>query len=195
MLEQVRSIGLQDMQVIVLADRGFVHEQLLHYIRTQHWHLRLRLMSNTLVHLLDQPVSAVKDLCPPAGESRFFQHVALLGTAVGPVHLALACLLDSPDDPWFVASDEPTDAKTLGEYGLRFDIEEGFLDEKSGGFQLQTSELSTPKALERLLLIVAIATLHLTSLGAGVVQAGKHRWVDTHWERGLSYLKLPRIAQ
>ena len=65
MLEQVRSIGLQDMQVIVLADRGFVHEQLLHYIRTHDFHLRLRLMSNTLVHLLDQPVSAVKDLCPP----------------------------------------------------------------------------------------------------------------------------------
>ena len=73
---------------------------------------------------------------------------------------------------------------------MRFDIEEGFLDEKSGGFQLQTSELSTPEALERLRLFVAIATLHLTSLGAGVVQAGKHRWVDTHWERGLSYLKL-----
>src|SRR6266702_782582 len=35
-----------------------------------------------------------------------------------------------------------------------------------------------------------IATLHLTSLGLGVVQAGNHRWVDTHWDRGLSYLKL-----
>jgi hypothetical protein len=73
---------------------------------------------------------------------------------------------------------------------LRFDIEETFLDEKSGGFQLQTSELATPEAVERLLLIVAIAILHLTSVGAGVVQAGKHRWVDTHWDRGLSYLKL-----
>src|SRR6266487_1489083 len=67
---------------------------------------------------------------------------------------------------------------------------EAFLDEKSGGFQLQASELSPPEALERLLLIVAIATLHLTSLGVGVVQAGKRRWVDTHWDRGLSYLKL-----
>jgi hypothetical protein len=84
--------------------------------------------------------------------------MAILGTAIGPVHLALACPIDHPDAPWFVASDEPTDAKTLEEYGLRFDIEEAFLDEKSGGFQLQTSELSTPETLERLLLIVAIAT-------------------------------------
>jgi hypothetical protein len=107
-----------------------------------------------------------------------------------PIHLALACLLDQPDDPWYVASSEPANAKTLDEHGLRFDIEETFLDEKSGGFQLQTSELSTPDALERLLLVAAIATLHLTSLGVSVVQAGRRRWVDTHWDRGLSYLKI-----
>jgi hypothetical protein len=147
-------------------------------------------MSNTLVHLPDQPVSAVRDLCSPVGDIQFFHQVALLGTAVGPVHLALAWSLDHPDDPWFVARDEPTHARTLDEYGLRFDIEEAFLDEKSGGFQLQASELATPEALERLLLVVAVTTLHLTSIGAGVVQAGKHRRVDTHWDRGLSYLKL-----
>ena len=189
-LEQVHAIVPDGAVITLLADRGFVHEQLLHYLRTQQWHFRLRLMGNTLIHLSAQPVSAVRDLRPPAGEKRFFHEVALLGTAVGPAHLALACPFDHPDDPWFVASDEPTDAKTLDEYGLRFDIEGTFLDEKSGGFQLQTSELATPEALEQLLLIVAIATLHLTSLGAGVVQAGKHRWVDTHWDRGLSYLKL-----
>jgi hypothetical protein len=172
-LNQVRAIVPPGMVIILLADRGFVHEPLLHYLRKQRWHFRLRLKSNTLVHLPGQPVSAVKDLCPPAGESRFIQQVALLGTAVGPVHLALAALVDQPDDPWFVVSDEPTDGETLGEYGLRFDIEEAFLDEKSGGYQLHTSQLATPDALERLLLILAIATLHLTSLGVGVVYAEK----------------------
>ncbi len=189
-LKQVRALMPPGLVVALLADRGFVHEQLFHYLREQQWHFRLRLKSSTLVHLPGQPVSAVKDLCPPAGESRFFQHIALLGTAVGPVHLALACLLDSPDDPWFVVSDEPTDTQTFNEYRLRFDIEESFLDEKSGGYQIHTSELATPQALERLILILAIATLHLTSIGAGVVQAGKRRFVDTHWDRGLSYLKI-----
>src|SRR6266436_9326921 len=189
-LDQVRAIIPPGMVITLLADRGFAHERLLHYLHQQRWHFRLRLTSNTLVHLPDQPVSAVKDLCPPAGEKRFFQNVSILGAAVGPVSLALACLLEQPDDPWFVVSDEITTAQTLGEYGLRFDIEESFLDEKSGGYQLHTSELATPQALERLILILAIATLHLTSIGAGVVQAGKHRWVDTHWDRGLSYLKL-----
>ncbi len=166
------------------------HEHLLHYLHTQQWHFRLRLPSDTLVHLEAQPVTAIRDLCPPAGESRFFHEVSILGAAVGPVSLALACLLERPNDPWFVVSDEPTTAQTFDEYGLRFDVEESFLDEKSGGYQIHTSELATPEALERLILILAIATVHLTSLGVGVVQAGKRRWVDTHWDRGLSYLNI-----
>jgi hypothetical protein len=189
-LNQVCAIVPPGLVITLLADRGFVHKQLFHYLQKLQWHFRLRLPGDTLVHLESSSISAVKDLCPPVGEKRFFQKVSILGAAVGPVSLALASLLDQPDDPWFVASDEPTDAKTLDEYGLRFDSEESFLDEKSGGYQIHTSELATPEALERLLLIVAIATLHLTSLGLGTVQAGKRRWVDTHWDRGLSYLKL-----
>jgi hypothetical protein len=91
---------------------------------------------------------------------------------------------------FIVVSDEPTDARTLDEYGLRFDIEPSFRDEKSGGYQIHSSQLTTPEALERLLLIVAITTLHLTSLGVGIVHADKRRWVDPHWERRMSYLKL-----
>ena len=44
----------------------------------------------------------------------------------------LACL-SSQMIAFIVVSDEPTGAKTLDEYGLRFEIEESFLDEKSGG--------------------------------------------------------------
>ncbi len=152
-LNQVRAIVPPGMVIILLADRGFVHEQLLDYLRKQQWHFRLRLKGNTLIYLSAQQVSAVRDLCPPAGNLRFFHEMALLAAAVGPVHLALASPVDHPDDPWFVGSSEPTDARTLDEYGLRFDIEESFLDEKSGGYQIHTSKLATPEALERLLLI------------------------------------------
>ncbi len=189
-LDQVRTIVPAGQEITLLADRGFLHEQLLDYLQKLQWHFRLRLKGSTLVHLGAQPISAVRELCPPAGESRFFQQVSILGAAVGPVHLALTRLLDQPDDPWFVVSDEPTDAKTLDEYGLRFDIEEIFRDEKSGGYQLQTSRLAPPDALERLLLILALTTLYLTCLGTAVVQADKWRWVDPHWERGLSYFQL-----
>ena len=189
-LDQVRAIIPPAMVITLLADRGFVHERLLHYLNQQRWHFRLRLPGDTLVHLSAQHVSAVKDLCPPAGRDRFLHGVSILGAAIGPVHLALVALVDQPDDPWFVVSDEPTDAKTLDEYGLRFDIEESFRDEKSGGYQIHISQLATPEALERLILILAMTTLHLTSIGVGVVHAEKRRFVDPHWKRRLSYLKI-----
>lgn len=172
-LDQVGTIIPPGMLVTLLADRGFVHERLLHSLRERQWHVRLRLPVDTLVHLSAQPVAAIRELCPPAGHDRFFQEVSILGSAVGPVHLALACLLEQPDDPWVVVSDEPTDARTLDEDGFRFDIEESFRDEKSGGYQLHRSHLATPEAFERLLLILAIPTLHLTSLGVGVAHAQK----------------------
>jgi hypothetical protein len=89
-----------------------------------------------------------------------------------------------------VVSDEPADARTLDEDGLRFDIEESCRDGKTGGYQIHISQLATPQSLERLILILAMTTLHLTSIGGGVVHAEKRRFVDPHWERRMSYLKL-----
>ena len=68
--------------------------------------------------------------------------------AFGPCHLALACLDEPNQDPWLLVSDDYTDLTTLEEYGLRFDLEENFLDDKSNGFQVEASRLDTPAALE-----------------------------------------------
>lgn len=46
------------------------------------------------------------------------------------------------------------------------------------------------KQRSRLLLVTAVATLFLTLQGTALVSAKGRRWVDTHWHRGLSYLKL-----
>ena len=87
-------------------------------------------------------------------------------------------------------SDEAAGLKTLEEYGLRCDIEENFLDDKSNGFQLESSLIRSAQALERLCLVLAITTLYLVSVGTSVVKQGKRRLVDPHWFRGSSYLKM-----
>lgn len=112
-LDQVREVVPSGLIITLLADRGFVHAQLLHSLCEQRWHFRLRLMGKTLVHLEEGTVSAARDLCPPVGEKRFIQKVSMLGVAFGPVSLALTRLPDQPDNPWLVASDEPTHARTL----------------------------------------------------------------------------------
>lgn len=91
---------------------------------------------------------------------------------------------------WMVVSDQPTTLQTFREYGERFQIEEELLDEKSNGFQLERSEIRSAPALSRLCLVMAVATLLLTVQGQQVVRTGKRRWVDAHWQRGNSYLRM-----
>lgn len=189
-LDQVRALLLPTGQITLLADRGFLHQRLIEYAQQHHWHYRIRMSGSTLVQVPDQATRAVEQLRPALGQAHFYHNVTIFGTAVGPVDLVVAQPVDAPSDPWYIVSDEVTSRQTLDEYSLRFDIEENFLDDKSGGFQVHRSELQTPEALERLFLIIAVATLHFTSTGVEVVRAEVRRWVDSHWDRGLSYLKI-----
>ena len=189
-LEQTLACLPPGLDVVFMADRGFVHADLFKWLGLHHWHYRIRLTSDTLIHLPDRRVVPVGKLVPPKGAAHFYHHVRLFEVALGPCHLALAQLDEPNQDPWLVVSDEPTDLTTFDEYGLRFDLEENFLDDKSNGFQVEASRLDTPAALERLFLVLAVATLHFTSVGVGVVHRKLRRWVDTHWDRGMSYLKI-----
>ena len=89
-----------------------------------------------------------------------------------------------------MVSDEPTSVHPFVEYGRRFDIEENFLADKSNGFQLESSLVRDAEALTRLCLVLAVATLYLVAQGTQVVQTNKRRWVDPHWFRGASYLRI-----
>ena len=123
------------------------------------------------------------------GHACFWHRVCITEKRYGPVHLAVAQAWQG-QDVWYVLSDEPTDGKTFEEYGLRFDIEENFLDDKSNGFQLESSLIRSAHALTRLCLVLAMTTLYLVTQGTEVVKQGKRRWVDPHWFRGQSYLKI-----
>lgn len=64
------------------------------------------------------------------------------------------------------------------------------MDDKSSGFQLESSLIRSAEALSRLCLVLAVATLFLVCQGTEVVASDKRRWVDAHWFRGNSYLKI-----
>ena len=78
----------------------------------------------------------------------------------------------------------------MDKYGLRFDIEENFLDDKSNGFQLEASLIRSADVLTRLGFVLAITTLYLVAQGTEVVKQNQRRWVNPHWFRGHSYLKI-----
>jgi hypothetical protein len=176
-------------KVVFLADRGFADTQLMRHLSKMGWHFRIRIKSNFWIHPSPMASFQVSDIDLAPGHIRCWQGVQITEQHVGPVHLAVARPLGS-DEYWYVISDEMADIQTLEEYGLRFDIEENFLDDKSNGFQLEDSLIRSAEALERLCFVLAVTTLYLVSLGTAVVKQGKRRLVDPHWFRGASYLKI-----
>lgn len=176
-------------KVIFLADRGFADTALMGHLRRLGWHFRIRIKGNFWIYQPGQPSRKVNCIPLAAGYPLFWHNVQITQERFGDVHLALGRPVGSRDR-WVVVSDEPTSLETFQEYGLRFDIEENFLDDKSNGFQLEASLIRSPQALERLCMILATATLFLVCQGAVVVAQGKRRLVDPHWFRGSSYLKI-----
>ncbi len=178
-----------DAPIIFLADRGFVHAQLMRHIRQIGWQFRIRIKSNSSVILPSVGRRSVSDIAPPPGRASFLHGVRLGDEDAGLVHLAVGNHTGS-GELWAIVSSQPTGIQTFKEYGLRFDIEEEFLDEKSGGFDVEQSGIRSADALERLFLPIAAAILFLVIQGVQVVRTGKRRCVDPHWFRGWSYLKI-----
>lgn len=176
---------LKGREVVMLADRGFIHVELLRWAQAVGWHYRIRGKRDIGLFLRSgQPLT----LRLSAGELRFYAGVSL-GAARLPVELAVGWDKGAKE-PWIIVTDEAAGPDTLRDYGLRFTIEEGFLDHKSGGFQWESSKLRDVEALQRLCLMMAAASLVLVCQGASVVAAGRRREVDPHWFRGLSYARI-----
>jgi Transposase DDE domain len=175
--------------VVFLADRGFADTDLMAHLQRLGWHWRIRIKSSFWLYRRGHRRCKVERLSVARGHACFWHQVCLTEKRYGPVHLAVARPWQG-QDVWYVLSDERTDEKTFKEYGLRFDIEENFLDDKSNGFQLESSLIRSAQALTRLCLVLALTTLYLVAQGVEVVKHGKRRWVDPHWFRGQSYLKI-----
>ena len=176
-------------EVVLLADRGFLHGEWLRWVgRTAGWHLRVRCKRNVgLFRRTGRGYGRLALRLSP-GEVRYYHGVYVTGARL-PVHLAVGWEKGAKE-PWLIVSDEPTDAETLYEYGRRFTIEEGFLDDQSNGFQWESSKLRQAEVLQRLCFVMAVATWVLVCQGVEVVAAGNRRQVDPHWFRGHSYARI-----
>jgi len=190
LLKEVKKLLPLGANVIFLADRGFADTELMKYLsETLHWHWRIRIKSSFSVYRHGKRRAKTGSIWLKNGQALFLQKVQITKKKFGHVYLALA-KPHGVDENWFIVSDQPTNTKTFEEYGLRFDIEENFLDDKSNGFQLESSSFRSAKAISRLTLVLAVATLFLVSQGTEVVASEKRRYVDAHWFRGNSYLKI-----
>jgi len=180
----------RDATVIVLGDRGFRDVRFMTLLRRLHWHFRLRLVENESVWSGHRQPARLDSWKLAPYQPCFLQGVRLTQQRYGPVNVAMTWDGNPDHDPWRIATDQRASWQTFTDYALRMGIDFGFLDDKSAGFQMEDTELLLPSRVDRLLLVTALCTLHLTSIGTHVVEIGQRQRVDTHWKRGLSYLQL-----
>jgi hypothetical protein len=156
LLEAVPTLLPGGGKVGFLADRGFAEAALLAQLRRLGWHFRIRIKATFSALRLGQLPGKVEAFACAPGRARFLPNGAITAEAFGPVSWALA-RQSSPGEYWSIVRDEPTGVQTFVEYGRRFDSEENFVDDKSKGFQLESSLVRAADALTRLCLVLAVA--------------------------------------
>jgi hypothetical protein len=178
----------EGVKVIFLADRGFVSKKLMSQLNEWRWIWRIRIKGNQVIYCKDKRMLPKMLMLQKgnailfSGNIRFQQELVGLSLSAGWSRGA--------KEPWYILSNDGASTENFMEYGMRFDIEEEFKDEKSGGCALDKSRVKGTEAMERLILVIAIATIIMLNEGLAVVAEGNRKKVDGHWKRGLSYFQI-----
>ena len=107
-------------------------------------------------------------------------------------------LFEFAPDAYLVTDLEVSASQVIGLYGQRMQIEESFRDVKSvrWGFKVRHVRLSECGRYERLMMVLALATLFLASVGARAERDRVHRrWMaNTSRRRTLCWVMLGRMC-
>lgn len=176
------------------ADRGFMDKKLMRLVTAYGWGWNIR--GKGQIHVYNakgEALGQIRQQLSQHGQPVFLNDVYITQDKYGPVNLA-AWHSPGVRDPWFIISSSPCSQRTFDEYGERFQIEEGFLDLKSGGFDLESSHFRDTTALQGLIFLLALGAVFLYSEGTSLVEAGERKSVDPHTQRRLSYFQMGRRA-
>jgi hypothetical protein len=83
----------------------------------------------------------------------------------------LACWEEGYDEPWFLVTDLPPEEAEGLWYGMRSWIEGGYRLLKGGGWEWQATRMTEPARVERLWLVLAVATRYVVALGGEADEA------------------------
>ena len=187
-LEKVQTLLPLNSSVILLADRGFEHGELMRWLRKNGWSWAIRAKTDLQVTLSSGRTKSVEQLLPPSEEAYLYPNVTVLGN----VHCHLATAnLPTANGSWSVLTDIPLSIQTFALYGRRFGgIEPHFKDYKSAAFDVLSSHLRDAQALTCLFMLMDTASLFALVLGMMLVRLGQRKLLDWHSQRGLSFLQL-----
>lgn len=165
-------------EVIILADRGFGDVKLYRLLGVLGFHYVIRFRGCIVVEdATDGTTARASAWVPTNGRARLLANAKVTGQRYA-VAAVVAVKKRRMKDEWLLASSLSWKADELvALYGRRFTIEENFRDEKDPRFGLGTLNVrfKNPARRDRFMLVLAIAMVLLTLLGAAGEQLGLDR--------------------
>ncbi len=154
-----------DWTVLVLSDRGLESPALFRFIVGLDWHPLMRVKKGGKFRPQGWgQFYYLHELVRQVGGSFSSEGVAYTGEQLRCT--LLSCWTAGHEEPWLVLTDLPPEAANAVWYGLRTWIEQGFKVIKGGGWDWDKTRMEDPERVERLWLVLAVATLWVVALGA-----------------------------
>jgi hypothetical protein len=164
LLRRLKTAVPDDWTVIVLSDRGLESAWLFGVIKAQNWHPLMRVKKGGKFRPKGwRRFYGLSELVKRVGDCFYVEGRAYSGEDM-PCTL-LARYAEGYDEPWFILTDLPPEAADAVWYSLRAWIEQGFKLIKGGGWDWEKTRMEDPERVERLWLVMAVATLWVVAVG------------------------------
>ena len=178
----------KNSQMIILGDREFCSVQLANWLRASKVEFCLRLKKNENIEIENGNWQSLDDLGLAPGVSRFYSNIKVTKTKqIEGFNVAAkwkkkfkGC---APDEGWFILTNLADISTAIKAYKKRFDIEEMFRDFKSGGYNLEDTDVSGHRLIS-LILLIAFAYSSATFKGQEIKKKGVQTYVGRVREHG-----------
>ena len=195
LLKEIRPYLRYHHQVIVLGDAEFSSEPVISWLKEKEWDFVLRFQHRYQVQLnadgeWETMLTVYTRAGLKAGQVRHWEKARFTQK-----HKLDKCTLTvhwgaGEDEPICLVSSLPAHLNPHLVYALRPYIETLFGNNKSRGFQFARTHITEPEQLDRLFLILAIATCIMLGLGTHLFISGHSKVVDRSDRRDLSLFQL-----
>ena len=190
MLRQVAACLPEQATVTLLADRGLCWPTLIRQCRRLRWHYLLRLQAETRVMLAEGTQRTVSELAARRGTHCFLSDVRVFKKARWLKANVVAVWEPTGKQPWLLVTDSFASYACCRSYCKRTWCEESHRDEKSHGLNWQQSQVNQPAHAQRLVLLMALASLLCIATGAAALKRGLRRFFEPRARRLMSVFRL-----
>jgi hypothetical protein len=196
--QRAASLVPEDTDVVLLGDGEFGNVPLARDAAQRNWYFVFRAASDDTIWVDGEQV-ALDAFRVQHDQMLWLESVLWTAEQFGPVNV-IVTWNDDEQAPMYLVTNFALSQEALYWYDRRFWIEPMFRDDKSFGFNLQTSHLRDPVRMERLLLIVSLAYLWIVFLGSLALFCGAIRFFDRADRRDRSVFAyglgwLPRLLR